>query len=473
MLVFLMYIKTTWNDYFEGSQSVILQHQHYSSKQTPTDTNVHVSNCLFAFFTSSNSGGALFCSTSVTCLLVESSSFFSCKTISGSGGAIYFTNTDSGQSVFYKVCGFDCCSSSNCQFSVVETCNFLTKKNYINFSSFSRCVSESSNSYYILFHKNGKNLYPSVNVSMNKCYCRGIYCCPYLDSNSVTFSTSFSSFVDNIAIASTCIMLWMNGAKFEIKSCNILRNTQYSLYSEGTIYTNGITNIEDSCILENIAKYIFFQKSSSYTITVSNCTVDSTSSSGNFVIQNTVTKSFILALNHMSTQNCFSEYDSARTPTLIIPSSHTESTEISTETSTETSTEISTETSTEILTETSTEIPTERSTETPDPTWDGQWDDEPRVIILYVDAPVIRETHYPLQTEYVKTSVSSVTTAANISAGTVSIAVVIVISVYNYIHSAKRLKRLLNNGKYVIDIDSDEFLSRSYSNEESNSQFNI
>jgi hypothetical protein len=95
-----------------------------------------------------------------------------------------------------------------------------------------------------------------------------------------------------------------------MKSCNILRNTQGTLGTEGTIATWGNLMIEDSCILENIADCIFFQ-GSSYTITISNCTVDSTSNNGYLTTQNTVTKSFILALNHISTQNCHSEYDSA------------------------------------------------------------------------------------------------------------------------------------------------------------------
>jgi hypothetical protein len=110
----------------------------------------------------------------------------------------------------------------------------------------------------------------------------------------------------------------MDGAKYEIKSCNILRNTQGELGSEGTIYSSGNTMIEDFCILENKAINIFYQTSSSYTITLSRCTVDSTSNNRNLIIQNTVTKSFILALNHMSNQNCHSEYDSVGTLTPIL-----------------------------------------------------------------------------------------------------------------------------------------------------------
>jgi hypothetical protein len=79
----------------------------------------------------------------------------------------------------------------------------------------------------------------------------------------------------------------------------------------------------DSCILGNIAHHIFYQESSSHRITLSNSTIDSTSNNGYLTTQNTVTKSFILALNHMSTQNCHSEYDSVGhlTPIIQTPSS--------------------------------------------------------------------------------------------------------------------------------------------------------
>jgi hypothetical protein len=116
-------------------------------------------------------------------------------------------------------------------------------------------------------------------------------------------------------------MLGTSGAKNEIKSCNIIRNTQVTLSSGGTIYSNGNLMIEDSCILKNQANYILY--ANSITITLSKCTVDSTSKYGSVVTQNTVTKSFILALNHMSTQNCHSEYDSdgILTPIIQTPSS--------------------------------------------------------------------------------------------------------------------------------------------------------
>jgi hypothetical protein len=316
MLTFMMHKRTAWNDYFTGSPTSTFSNE-YRNRQTPSVTNVYFLNSLFISITSSSSGGALYCNP-VSCLLVESTFFFSCKTNGYSGGAIYFSNTGSGQCVFNKLCVYDCCTTSSYsgQFSYIDVKNDATSKCYSNYSSFVRCINSNSGSHYTLAHWYGKHCYTSINVSNNKCYGRcGILCCPFVDSNSVTSLLSYSTFTDNIATEYTCICIWSTGTKHEIKSCNILRNTQGTLGTEGTIATWGTMMIEDSCILENKATNIFYVSSSSYTITLSNCTVDSTSNNGCLTTRNTVTKNFILALNHISTRNCHSEYDSAGTLT--------------------------------------------------------------------------------------------------------------------------------------------------------------
>jgi hypothetical protein len=275
---------------------------------------------LFRSISATSNGGALSC-TSVQYLLVESSSFFSCKTSGSYGGAIYFYNTNNGQCVLNGLCGYDCCtttSNSYGQFNYVFVQNIASSKNYVNYSSVARCVNVNSYSYYTMRHDYGKNICPSVNVSNNKCDRRsGIFCLPFADSNSVICSLTYSTFADNIAPGYTCIAFWRTGAKYEMKCCNILRNTQSST-SEGIIYTYESLIIEDSCLLGNSGPYVFRVPSSSYTITLSNCTVDSSSNNGCLTTRNTVKKSFILALNHMSTQNCNSEHDSDGTLTPII-----------------------------------------------------------------------------------------------------------------------------------------------------------
>jgi hypothetical protein len=320
MLTLRMYARTAWNDFYTGSPTVF-QSKDYTSRQSLSYTNIYVLNCLFRSITSSNAGGALSLS-SVTDLLIESTSFFSCKT-SSYGGAVSLHN---GQFVLDGVCGYDCCSSntgsSYGQFTYIGVNNIASSKNYVNYSSMVRCVTENSNTYYTLCIFYGKNYCFSFNSSMNKCGYGINYLNPTTDSNNIAGSFSYCSITDNIATSNACIQLYRGNSKYEIKSCNILRNTQPSS-SYGVISSWGNSIIQDCCILENTATYIFYVYSSSYTITLSNCTVDKTTKNGNVVTQKTATKSFILALNHMSTLNCASDYDSAGilTPVIQLPSS--------------------------------------------------------------------------------------------------------------------------------------------------------
>jgi hypothetical protein len=312
-----MNYRTAWNDYFPGtSPTTPLSPKEYTSRQTVSGTYVYVSNCLFNQCSSTSDGGALYCS-SVTYLLVESSSFLSCKT-SATNGAIFFQNTNSGECVLYKVCGNDCCSTNlYFQFADISVKDAASSKNYVNYTSITRCVNEDSNSGSTLYLRYGKNICLSVNMSMNKCGIQtGFSSQPFSDSSSVTCSLLYCSFTDNIVTQYRCNRFDRGSAKYEMKCCNFLRNSQVSS-SYGLIEAYGTTTIEDCCILENSATYIFY--TSSYTVTLSNCTVDkTTNNNGNLNIQNTVTKGFILALNHMSTQNCNAEYDSAGTLTPII-----------------------------------------------------------------------------------------------------------------------------------------------------------
>ena len=162
MLTLLLHVRTTWRDFFNIDNNI--NSQIFTSRQIPSDSNVYIIDCLFTGCISSGNGGALYCSTSVTYFLIESSSFFSCKTSGSNGGAIYFSNANNGQSVFHKVCGNDCCltctSRSEGQFSYTIVKNGTSSKNYVNYSSISRCVNVNSN------------------ISEPLCIIHGIICCP-------------------------------------------------------------------------------------------------------------------------------------------------------------------------------------------------------------------------------------------------------------------------------------------------------
>jgi hypothetical protein len=313
----LLSVRAAWFDHFPGTNPYIYS-QEYGERQTPSasfEGGVYVLNSLFNKCSSWSYGGALSC-TSVTYLLIESSSFFSCKTGSQRGGAIYFYNSNDGQSILRGVCGNDChstyqstsYSSSYGHFAYTLVKDAVSSRNYVNYSSIVRCVSEKYSTYHILHLWNGKIYCPSDNISLNKCYSQLFLGYSVIDSNYPTFLTLYSSFTDNNASHNVLINIGGSGnAKRDIKCCNIIRNTQVYVES-GLIYAGTNLTIEDSCIIEDNASYYFEPSSSGYTITLSNCTVDKTTKIGKLTIQNTVTKSFILTLYHISTQNCHAEY---------------------------------------------------------------------------------------------------------------------------------------------------------------------
>jgi hypothetical protein len=239
--MFLIRVRTVWDDYFSGSSpSQTYVTTKYTTVQSTSSTNVFVSNCLFIGCTSASNGGALACSGSVQRLLIESSSFFSCSTGGQFGGAIYFSNTNNGESVLHKVCGNDCCSTntgySYDQFLCVYGQDTASKKNCVNYSTISRCVNHNTNSYITFRLQYGKTYCHSVNSSMNKCqYYSGIYCYSSVESNSDTCFYSYSSFTDNIDAGYNCIYQERTAANAEMKYCNIIRNLQGNPSSFATI----------------------------------------------------------------------------------------------------------------------------------------------------------------------------------------------------------------------------------------------
>jgi hypothetical protein len=321
MLSFMVHNRAAWEDHFPGiSPTRNIKQKEFTIRPSITEANVFVSYCLFKNCSSTTDGGALSC-TSAAYLLIEYSAFISCRISSRYGAAIYFSNTNAGECVLYGVCGTDCCSTNTSysygQFAHINVNNDASSKNFLIYSSIVRCVSQSTCIYYTMRLQNGNIYCPSINSSLNHFYHHsGISCYPSSDSNSVTCSLLYSSIVDTIVTGCSCITITQSGAKHEIKCCNILRNKQGSPTCEGTIRVNGHLIIKDSCILENNATYIFYSYSSN-SITISNCTVDSTSNNGYLTIQSTATKSFIHTLHHMSTQNCHAEYNSHLTKRVV------------------------------------------------------------------------------------------------------------------------------------------------------------
>jgi hypothetical protein len=209
MSVFFIRVRTAWDDNFSGSSpSQTFATTKYTTVQPTPSTNVFFSNCLFIRCTSTSNVVA-----------------------------IYFSNTNTGESVLHKVCGNDC---SYGQFTCVNVPYTVSNRNHVNYSSISRCVNE-----YTLFHYNGKF-----------CFYSGIYCTSYVDSSAATCLLLYTSFADNFASGFFCICQIRTATKAEMKYCNIYMNSQGSLNLGGTICFDGDSIVKASLFRSNIL-YIF------------------------------------------------------------------------------------------------------------------------------------------------------------------------------------------------------------------------
>jgi hypothetical protein len=296
----------------------------YTQTVTPTANDVYIYDCVFSFCSSSSNGGALSCGSSVYRLLIEQSSFISCRISSGYGGAIYFDSRTYGECVLNRVCGFNCSSTSSGYtqgaYSNIFVKDNIANKNHVNDSSITHCMPECTNSHVTLIIHYGKVLSPSVNLTNNVCYCySAVYYCGVTGTD--TCYVSYNSIVNNTANSYNCIWFHNSGSSNCMDSCNILNNKQ-DLSTYGIILTYGDLIIKDSCILGNDEKNnVFFECTSSKKITISNCTIDgnifaSGRYSGSVTIIKTNEKPFINALSHIVTQRCDSYFDSYGTLTL-------------------------------------------------------------------------------------------------------------------------------------------------------------
>ena len=145
-----IFIDYAWTDFYDGTVSPNCEKTEIKFRVELSSSNAYICDCLFTNITSTSSGGAFY-SISTTKLLIETTTFASCKTSAQNGGAVYFVNTNYGQSAINRVCAFDCCStyssgSSNGQFLYVSVKDALEYKNSVNYSSVGNCVNLNSDS---------------------------------------------------------------------------------------------------------------------------------------------------------------------------------------------------------------------------------------------------------------------------------------------------------------------------------------
>ena len=311
-----------WSDVYDSTDSITI-HSGTSSRITFDSGCHYITKCTFeSLCEKSGSGGAIYSSNNGNAkMFVEETTFTECH-CSGFGGAIYFYS--SGSCALAKVCGYKCSTTSSNSFQfdrVYVTDSGLTIINTINDSSIAYSLNDN-NAHHTLYHRYGRIISCSVNVSNNKCsQTSGIYCYPSTSSSASSGDPSciisFSTFTNNTCHTHyVCLYLHEGSAFKEINRCNVLRNTQQNTDTRGTICSNGNLDIKSSCILDNSAKYDFY--ANSYTITITDCTRDTNKETyGSVTIKETPAQSFINALIHTQAEHCVAQFDSVGDLTVI------------------------------------------------------------------------------------------------------------------------------------------------------------
>jgi len=329
----LTFPKTTFPEFYGPGQTNIKEYTGptYTETQNPTDQNVYVHDCVFQSCSSSSYGGALSCGSTVYKLLVEQTSFTSCKTKNSRGGAIYFESSTNGECILSKNCAYDCSSTisnawSGGQCAYIQIKDDASYKNHVNVSSFTQSLIESTDARHVVDLIYGNILCPSVNITNNKCTRQiALWCTPTMSTGSPVSETciiSFSTIINNTASGGhSCFWLTTAGSSQRIDTCNIINNKQTS--SEyGTITTYANLLIKDSCILgNNENNKVFYENYASCKITISNCTIDDDIFTngryyGSVTVIKPITNIFINALFHISTHLCDSLFDSYGTLTV-------------------------------------------------------------------------------------------------------------------------------------------------------------
>jgi hypothetical protein len=295
-----------------------IRNEYSGTQLTPNTNNVYVYDCFFHDFSSSSNGASINCGSSVYKLLIEHSSFISCRISSGSGGGVYFDCSGNYECVMSKICAFGCSCGSYGQFAFISLYNSANYKNHFNDSTITHSLKDGKSQQDSIFLRSDTILFPSNNFTNNECYYTSAFCCAsYRSSTSETCIISYCSVVNNTANGGyNCIRLYFSSSTHLIDTCNIINNKQTTT-TYGTIYAYANILIKDSCILGNDeGKTLFYVDYSSCKITVSNCTVDNNRYSGSVIFTKTAEHSFIHALSHIVTRICDSYFDSYGTLTM-------------------------------------------------------------------------------------------------------------------------------------------------------------
>ena len=306
----------SWQEFYAEPSSPVytLPRNKYTSSQTVSQGSYYVFACFFASCSASKGGGVFV--SAETKLLVEETSFSSCKATSGSGGGLFISSVSS--CLFSKVCSYQCKATSSGQFcyhSLSQSAEYTTKLKdcAISYTNNPDC----DGSIYIQF---GLIFVSSVNSSFNKCcYYSGIRIDP-LPSGNLDCSVTFSCFSNNEGKSGKiCVNFYSSSSQAEMRSCNVVGNKQDGS-SYGTVTaTYTYLYIYDSIVIDNVAPYSIATNHG--TVNINNTIFDKIDSGCS--IQSKAKSSFTNILLFIKTGECDAEnpksFTKANIKTYVMP----------------------------------------------------------------------------------------------------------------------------------------------------------
>ena len=307
------------------------------SRHVPSDANVGVCSSWFHDISAYENGGAMYCGSSISKCFIEFTTFSLCSTSQTHGGALYYltSSVGDGDIEINKVCGYKCHASETAkswgQFIEVDykgndsgqNCRFKD-------SSFSKSVNQfkdglGGGSYNATCLIKCSTMFNMMNISSNECFRRTAIYCQTSTLMTTPITMEYTSMVNNTANGYS--MIWLDyypKAKYIINKCNVLKNKQKMLSTEGIIYTYALINFNDCCIPANEDDVMFYTIGNPYNyqcgIILNNCTTDAGDEHvGSFECNNKPEKDFIHPLKHIETRNCDAVYEFVGTLTPDVP----------------------------------------------------------------------------------------------------------------------------------------------------------
>jgi len=261
LVYFVFFCYSSFNDYFSGTPTVGTTNTRYSS----ISDNFYINEIQFSGLSVSSHGGAIYCATANTKLVVEGSIFYNCHaTGTKDGGAIYFSST-SAAIVLNRVCGYYCtCTGDLYSGQFISTITGASNPNYALFLSVSKCADSSASRNNVMKYQSGSQRMISNNISFNNNVHRG--CGFHYASSDVL--VKYSTYVSNI-ITSGC-SFQMQGSTGTVQYCNYVKCNSPTY---GIIHVTGSANlvVDNSYFYQNSDK-LFSPFSGS--LTVQNCYMD-------------------------------------------------------------------------------------------------------------------------------------------------------------------------------------------------------